>query len=1488
MNDKPAVLIIGGLGMANRPYLYTLTAFKSLAKIFTPPASCPKKEYDYVFNCGGETRYSQEDAVYKARSFELTVNLARECARRKTPAFVEFSTGQIYKPPNSSTVKAGGCTEDAATKPWTKLAKYKLLAEEELEKLRKSEGLAYVILRLGHVYGPYDVGFLARGLCLAKVYERKQEEMKWLWTKELRVNTVHVEDVCSAAFYAAQWCTVAPHSNTEKAGLSNRTFNIVDQGDTSQGTLTSIFCQIFDVKTGFQGSLISSFAKFNMESVVDDVNEDILGPWADLLKENSITDSGPLSPFMEKELLRDCDLCLDPAKARTLLRWEVAKGRETLTADGALSVMETDLAADSEFDSMPRRGRPAKRRKLNGHSLGSSPSNTYTDGQGDSSISTKGSPDKDKENDNPEEPKPKRSKYRIHEPSNPFVPEDAFFTQPPSRSPSPYRIDKFRWQKPRQPSPLPVPADQTRDLNPTRPGNLPSTSRSRISTTIPDAIHSSFTGTSTTLNLSGRPVETKPVAAQTVEAFDDYDHVLDDLPSDAFSSPEPPRLAHLEGPVVLSSQEPDLQDSSSQVGQPQRIVPPLANLRQTTLFGTQAQEAQASTQSVRKSHWPKANKDEPPTHHSLDPTAMQTWVYPTNLGKIRDYQYSIVSMGLYHNMLVALPTGLGKTFIAATIMLNWYRWTTDAQIVFVAPTKPLVSQQVKACFEIAGIPRSATTMLTGGTPPALRAEEWRSKRVFFMTPQTIQNDVKTGICDPKRIVLMVVDEAHRATGNYAYVDVIRFIRRFNQSFRVLALTATPGSSVEGVQEVIDGLGISRIEIRTEESIDIREYVYARKIDTVLFDNSDEMVMIMDLFGRALQPLVDILNRMNAYWQKDPMNLTPYGCNQAQKKWMSSDPGRKANWGLKNMMMSIFSLLASLAHGIEMLKFHGIGPFYRKVLAFRNETRDAGGKGSKYRKQVDEAEPFQTMMTRIHAWISNPDFIGHPKLEYLQNVVYNHFLDAGEGQGAIGPSNTRIMIFAHFRDSAEEIVRILKRQEPMIRPHVFVGQANSQGSDGMDQKTQLSVIERFKTGVFNTLVATSIGEEGLDIGEVDLIVCYDASASPIRMLQRMGRTGRKRAGNIVVTLMKGKEENNFVKAKDNYEKMQREIASGTRFNYHEEESRRILPRDVHPVVDKRVIEIPVENTQADLPEPSKRRKVPKRPPKKFHMPDGVRRGFVKASRIDSDSQSDNTGSNGKARRVRRSESSESLPELKDVLLGFSEQRELERRYLDVGGESPESVEHPRMDAFPSLQREMRPTSNVPHGQLTTRTVQLLGKMHDYASGVGLNFESHLHPDDRSEILSQANKRAAFFARTASAAKDSAGPSMDSEALKGSFDALPTSSVPIRHTSQNRSIHDSIRSQGSQESDPSQTSLQSYDAPSLKPRKPRESESSPRHSLSEIEDEDEEEEEDLPEFGTFLRKSATVLSAAVADGTGKTESSQRRTRKTRVIMEDSDED
>ncbi|KAF5515625.1 ATP-dependent DNA helicase MPH1 [Colletotrichum siamense] len=770
---------------------------------------------------------------------------------------------------------------------------------------------------------------------------------------------------------------------------------------------------------------------------------------------------------------------------------------------------------------------------------------------------------------------------------------------------------------------------------------------------------------------------------------------LDDLPSDAFSSsPEPAFASKPAAPAPRTVN--GLARTNS------------ATYRQTTLLGGRVaddspiQAAQSGFGRVYRGDKPQ----EPPAHHALDREAMKTWLYPTNLGATRDYQFSIVKNGLFNNTLVALPTGLGKTFIAATVMLNYFRWTKDAKIVFVAPTKPLVAQQVDACFNIAGIARSETTLLTGDTAPALRVDEWQSKRVFFMTPQTLANDLSHGYADPKSIVLLVIDEAHRATGEYAYAKVVKLMRRFNPYFRVLALTATPGSKVETVQEIIDNLGISHIEIRTEESIDIRQYVHQRNVEQVLLDPSDEMCEIKDLFTKALKPLMDKLTQQNIYYGRDPMSITAYGLMQQQKDWFAN-VGRRANPGLQGMMRSIFSILQSLAHTIKLLNFHGVRPFYENLKEFRSEVEEKGAKGSKYKKQILESEHFQEMMSNMEKWLRIDGFASHPKLTELQDRILNHFMDNG------GNSATRVIVFSEYRDSAEDIVQVLNRHKPLIKATVFVGQADSKRSAGMKQAEQIETIEKFKDGKYNVLVATSIGEEGLDIGQVDLIVCYDASSSPIRMLQRMGRTGRKRAGNIILLLMRGKEEEAFARSKDNYAEMQKIISDGSKFNFRHDLSARIIPRDTRPEVVMQHIEIPIENTQNPaLPEPKKRRQpAKKKPPKKFHLPDGVELGFTKASDFGKPTAGAKRGRPPKQPEPTEADFIEDVPSLNSVVLTDTQLAELDRIYRSVPASTTkiEETEMPSLTSYPLLQRRLRPVEKIQHGARTKKFVKLCKKL-----------------------------------------------------------------------------------------------------------------------------------------------------------------------------------
>lgn len=98
----------------------------------------------------------------------------------------------------------------------------------------------------------------------------------------------------------------------------------------------------------------------------------------------------------------------------------------------------------------------------------------------------------------------------------------------------------------------------------------------------------------------------------------------------------------------------------------------------------------------------------------FDISSGQVWIYPTNY-PIRDYQLKISEAALFQNTLVCLPTGLGKTFIASVVMYNFYRWYPYGKIVFMAPTKPLVAQQIEACYKVMGIPQEHMAELTGKT-----------------------------------------------------------------------------------------------------------------------------------------------------------------------------------------------------------------------------------------------------------------------------------------------------------------------------------------------------------------------------------------------------------------------------------------------------------------------------------------------------------------------------------------------------------------------------------------------------------------------------------------------------------------------------------------------------------------------------------------------------------------------------------------------------
>ncbi|EDV24097.1 uncharacterized protein TRIADDRAFT_26257 [Trichoplax adhaerens] len=519
----------------------------------------------------------------------------------------------------------------------------------------------------------------------------------------------------------------------------------------------------------------------------------------------------------------------------------------------------------------------------------------------------------------------------------------------------------------------------------------------------------------------------------------------------------------------------------------------------------------------------------------FDVDSGNNWIYPTNY-PLRDYQYNITQKALFKNTLVTLPTGLGKTFIAAVVMYNFFRWYPNGKVVFMAPTKPLVAQQEEACYNVTGIPRDTTIRLTGTMNPDKRRQVWQSKRVFFLTPQVLQNDLNRETCCANDIVCLVVDEAHRALGNHAYCQVIRGLCNYTRNFRVLALSATPGDDIQNVQKVIANLLISDVEIRSEESIDIRPYTHKRSIQKIVVPLSEELKAIKAKFLTILGDVIERLHRQQVLYSNQVERLSKYQILKAREQF------RKGTSGFSTQRGSIegdFALAISLYHAYELLIQQGMKSFYqfaKGIVDNSKSTSKVRGNLAKNRIFIEIMDELNFKFNRSYnsqltpkSKTTNVQFLlnSHPKLSKLRDIVIGHFEnfivpDSNSGQSSL---KTRIMIFAQYRDSVVEITDLLKHYSPTVKVMSFTGQATSGGksSRGLSQKEQLKVIQDFRRGGYNTLVSTCVGEEGLDIGDVDLIICYDSNTSPIRLVQRMGRTGRKRRGRVVLLVTEGKEE-----------------------------------------------------------------------------------------------------------------------------------------------------------------------------------------------------------------------------------------------------------------------------------------------------------------------------------------------------------------------------
>jgi ERCC4-related helicase/ERCC4-type nuclease len=485
----------------------------------------------------------------------------------------------------------------------------------------------------------------------------------------------------------------------------------------------------------------------------------------------------------------------------------------------------------------------------------------------------------------------------------------------------------------------------------------------------------------------------------------------------------------------------------------------------------------------------------------------------------RDYQVQLAAIAAKHPTLLVLPTGLGKTMIALLAMLPFLEEQASKKVLVLAPTKPLVEQHARAFSgHLEGV---TVESFTGENDPEARAAAWTKARVIVATPQVIENDLVRGIRDLKDVATIVFDEAHRATGNYAYVFIARRYRDAGGT-HALGLSASPGSDIPKIQAVLHHLGLERIEIRTDKDPDVQPYIHEVATEWVRVPPTESLVRVVRLLGRCLQRAAISLQRLGYL---SAGRATPGKADLLELgRRIRSEMGGAATRRSAFEAASLQARALKIQHALDLAETQGLTVLYHFLARVQAEAEQAGGTKAA-RDFVREPEFAEALAAARQA----PE--PHPKVQAAVRLVATR----------LSQGDRRVLVFANYRETAELIVNGLA-DVAGCRAHRFVGHARASGEKGLTKKAQQQVVDRFRSGELNVLVATSVAEEGLDLPETDSVILYEPVPSGIRMIQRRGRTGRRSEGRVYVLLTPGtRDEPYYWSALRREKRMHEELA-----------------------------------------------------------------------------------------------------------------------------------------------------------------------------------------------------------------------------------------------------------------------------------------------------------------------------------------------------------
>lgn len=477
------------------------------------------------------------------------------------------------------------------------------------------------------------------------------------------------------------------------------------------------------------------------------------------------------------------------------------------------------------------------------------------------------------------------------------------------------------------------------------------------------------------------------------------------------------------------------------------------------------------------------------------------------------------------NTMIVAPTALGKTIVATLVAADRLEKVKNSKILVLAPSKPLAIQHESTFKEFLTVPCSS---ITGAVKTDERVKRWEESQIICATPQTVESDLLKGRYSLKDVSLVVFDECHHGVGSYSYVYLAsRYVKesKFNL---ILGLTASPGSDKEKIKEVCDNLYIQSIVVKTEEDNDVRPYFNPVAIDWVRVKMSSELEKIKTHVDKALKIRLKGLKNMGVIRTVSVNKLDILKARgRVQSAIVRSVNPKKECF----QAISILSAVINIQHSQELIETQGVVTFNKYVARLRKKKTKAA-------KSLIQDPNFGKAIYLARE--AEKHGLEHPKLKKVTDIIKKELGQNGQTKlqsdryvKDADQKSSKIMVFTQYRDSLEMIHQKLEKEG--IKSAKFFGQASRDGEKGLTQKEQKEIIKAFKIGEYDVLLSTSVAEEGIDIPAVDLVILYEPVPSEVRMIQRRGRTGRKRSGRVKVLITNGTRDEGYYWASVNKER-----------------------------------------------------------------------------------------------------------------------------------------------------------------------------------------------------------------------------------------------------------------------------------------------------------------------------------------------------------------